>query len=245
MVYSNKFIAVIKCRGKILREFSSNTVRLPFGSDYSILLKNKETCKALVDITIDGKDVLDGNSLILGSNTSMELKGFMKNSIVKNKFRFINKTKEISNYRGDFLEDGLIEIKYRFEKEPTSFLWSTLDYTYPRTTWISSDDTVYTNYCSTDYSSVPLCKSSLSDSGITVPGKVTEQEFTVGSIGEVEMVSHNIIIQLKGEIKSKSKIKRKRITKPITIKTKIKCNTCGRRWKSSLKYCGNCSTYLH
>jgi len=239
MVYSKKFIAVIKHKGKILREFSDNTVKLPFGSDYSILLKNKEVCKALVDITIDGKDVLDGNSLILEANTSIELKGFMKNSTVKNKFRFINKTKEISNYRGDFIEDGLIEIKYRFEKQPTNTLWSTVDYTYPRTTWSSRDTVFSANYCS----SKPLCKSSLDTAGITVPGEVTRQEFVKGSIGEIEVASHNIIIQLKGEITSK--IKRKRVTKPVMVKTKIKCSTCGRRWKSNLKYCGNCSTYLH
>ena len=239
MVYSKKFIAVIKHKGKILREFSNNTVKLPFGSDYSILLKNKEVCKALVNIMIDGRDVLDGNSLILEPNTSMELKGFIKNFTVKNKFRFINKTKEISSYRGDFIEDGLIEIKYRFEQQPSHTLWSTVDYTYPRTTWNSRDTILGHNYCS----SKSLSNCSLDTSGITVKGELTDQEFATGSIGEIEAASHCIIIQLKGEFVSK--IKRKRITKPITVKTKIKCPTCGRRWKSHLKYCGNCSTYLH
>jgi len=236
MVYSNKFIAVIKHKGKIMREFGGNTVRLPFGSDYSLLLKNKDFSKALVEVTIDGKDVLDGNSLILEANTSTELKGFMKGSSVKNKFRFINKTKEISDYRGDFIEDGLVEIKYRFEKQPVPALWQDITYVYPM-------NSTYT-MSSINYSSCDIeCKSSLNDSGITVPGRETTQNFIVGSIGSLEDIEHNIIIQLKGKIKSKAK--RSRIIKPITVKTKIKCNTCGRRWKSHLKYCGNCSTYLH
>ena len=116
MVYSNKFIAVIKHKGKVLREFSDSTVQIPFGADYSILLKNKDTRKALVEVKVDGKDVLDGNSIIVGPNETTELKGFMKGSTVKNKFRFIKKTEEISNYRGDFLEDGLVEVTYRFER---------------------------------------------------------------------------------------------------------------------------------
>jgi len=170
----------------------------------------------------------------------------MKNSTVRNKFRFINKTKEISNYRGDFLEDGLIEIKYRFEKQSnyiTPILWDSLDYADISTTQHTFNHTVCdTKFC---YSEPMATNSVANDLGITVPGKTTRQYFAEGCIGEMELTSHNIIIQLKGKLKSKIKTKRKRITRPITVKTKVKCNTCGRRWKSHMKYCGNCSTYLH
>jgi hypothetical protein len=40
MMYHKKFIAVIKNQGNILRD-GGGLVRLPFGSTYSILLKNK------------------------------------------------------------------------------------------------------------------------------------------------------------------------------------------------------------
>ena len=39
MMYHKKLVASIRTNGKILREFK-DTVYLPFGSEYSILLKN-------------------------------------------------------------------------------------------------------------------------------------------------------------------------------------------------------------
>lgn len=249
MVYNNSLIAVIKNRGKVLREFQGNVVRLPFGSDYSIYIKNKDTVrKALVSIKVDGQDVLDGNKLIVSPKSSTELKGFMRNSTVKNKFRFIEKTKEISNYRGNFVEDGLVEVTYRFEECPeitwiTPTYWETLG-----SKW--HDDTIHT-FCSStntvDLDTQMRACCNISDSGITVPGAETCQDFTVGSIGNLEIDECNIIIHLKGELVVKNKRRRlkKRVSRPITVKTKLQCSTCGRRWRSSMKYCGNCSTYLY
>lgn len=242
MVYNNRFIAVIKCKGKVLCEFSDTTVRLPFGSDYSILLKNKSNGSALVNVKVDGKDVLDNNSIIVASGKTTELKGFMKDSKVKNKFRFINKTKEISNYRGDFIEDGLVEITYRFEKyvptvckKPTRYHVD--DMSMRKNVYGSCPNTISTTYCSANQ------VSDTSDQGITVPGRETNQNFVTGYIGDLEAFEHCIIIQLKGKIKSKTK--RKLVKRPVITKTKLRCPTCGRRWKSSMTYCGSCSTYLH
>lgn len=39
MVYSNQLVAAVKCKGKIMREKKGN-IFLPFGSEYSILIKN-------------------------------------------------------------------------------------------------------------------------------------------------------------------------------------------------------------
>jgi hypothetical protein len=115
MVYSAGFVSVIKVNGKILRE-NKDKIFLPFNSEYSLLLKNLESRKSLIKITIDGQDVLDGNSLILNPNSEMELEGFMKGMIAKNKFKFIKKTQQISDYRGDRVDDGIIRIEYWFEQ---------------------------------------------------------------------------------------------------------------------------------
>lgn len=258
MVYNSNLIVVLKNKGKVLREFQGNIVRLPFGSDYSIYLKNKDmTRKALVDIKVDGQDVLDNNSIIVGPNSVTELKGFMKGSAVKNKFRFIEKTEEISNYRGDFVEDGLIEVVYKFERytdwttpirwvEPSRF--DVYGSTPKARSGLGMNNVFYSsdatgqNFARTDV--INCCTNDL---GITVPGAETRQDFVVGNIGSLESLTHNIIIHLKGEfiIKNKKRKLKKRIKRPITVKTKIRCATCGRRWKSNMKYCGNCSTYLH
>ena len=39
MTYQEKLVAVVKCRGKILREHGE-FVTIPFGEEYTILLKN-------------------------------------------------------------------------------------------------------------------------------------------------------------------------------------------------------------
>lgn len=116
MTYKDNFVAVVKHNGKILRE-RNDFVSLPFGSEYSILLKNLEDRKAVVRISVDGDDVLDGNSIIIHPNSKSELKGFMKGSKVTNRFKFIQKTEEIAGYRGDRIDDGIIRIEFKFEKK--------------------------------------------------------------------------------------------------------------------------------
>jgi hypothetical protein len=249
-MYKNKFIVVIKNKGKVLREFSGNVVKLPFGSDYSIALKNKNSVKVLVEVFVDGKDVLDGNSIIVDSNQTTELKGFMRGSTVKNKFRFIEKTDEISKFRGDLIEDGLIEVKYSFEKPVFRNSW--VSYHAPLTEYYGGSTDMFgppssyqvSSYVPSRSYQVRSCARDVNESGITVPGVETRQDFQEGIIG-VTGLQTSIIINLKGETKSTSKTKRKRVKRPITVKAKICCPTCGRRWKSSMKYCGNCSTYLH
>jgi len=76
------------------------------------------------------------------------------------------------------------------------------------------------------------------DEGITVKGSQINQQFRYASIGDLEEPKA-IIIQLKGMTDSG-----KTIEKPITVKTKLTCKTCGTKSKSSNKFCGNCGTFL-
>ncbi len=69
MVYHNQLIAVIKANGKILRELSNNTFKLPFNTEYSIKFKNLNSRDALIKVSIDGENVLD-NSEIHSENRS-------------------------------------------------------------------------------------------------------------------------------------------------------------------------------
>ena len=96
MTYKNNFIAELKSNGQILR-IRDGFVTLPFGSEYSLYLKNLDSRKASVTIQIDGEDVLDGNSLIIRPNEQTELEGFLRNAIAKNKFKFIKKSGAIKH----------------------------------------------------------------------------------------------------------------------------------------------------
>lgn len=258
-MYKNNFVAVIKHKGKILRE-AGGEVSLPFGSQYSILLKNENSRQALVSIEVDGEDVLAGKSLIIDENSSQEIKGFMRDMSVTNRFKFIHKTKEISVYRGNKLEDGLVTIRYTFEKEktqpitiinkrtcpnpdpypitwpcyPDKYTYSCIDYTYR----VPIGDVSCSNNSNAVLGSVTKLQNYLED-GITVKGSKINQQYQYGNIGELENQSYVIVLQLKGQTKHK-----KNIIKPVTVKTKLRCSTCGRRSNSSSKFCYNCGTYL-
>jgi len=115
-MYQEKMVVCLKNNGKILRE-KEGIIQIPFGSEYSIYIKNMESRKAKIKISIDGVDVLNGQSLLINPNDTTELEGFLNDCIAKNKFKFIPKTKEISEYRGDKIDDGLIRIEFWYEKK--------------------------------------------------------------------------------------------------------------------------------
>lgn len=252
-MYKNNFVAVIKCNGKILRERDGGNVYLPFGSEYSILLKNKSAVQALVDIEVDGKNVLKEHKLIVSGNETKEIKGFMRSMSKTNRFKFINKTKEIQRHRGDRIDDGLVRITYQFEKQvecepywyPSVYINTTEpicpicppklrgsgDFTY-----IDSNTATAVFSCNAvqGKSSAPL-----EDEGITVKGDKITQNYHYGDVGTLESSIHTIVLHLKGLTAKRCVVK-----KPITVKTKFKCETCGRKNRSTNKFCYNCGTYL-
>lgn len=115
MMYSNKLVASLKANGKILREFK-DTVYIPFGSEYSFLLKNLNTTRALVNVFIDGEDMTPGG-LVLNAGQEVDLERSIKNGNLMegNKFKFIERTGAVEQHRGIKLEDGIVRIEYQFE----------------------------------------------------------------------------------------------------------------------------------
>lgn len=116
MTYKNRFAAVIKVKGRHVAEESGGVFRVPFGSSYSIFMKNMDTRKALVYATIDGEDVLNGNALVIDANSTQELGGYMRGQIEKFDFKFMRKTADVSEHRGDRIDDGIIRIEFAFEE---------------------------------------------------------------------------------------------------------------------------------
>jgi hypothetical protein len=116
MMYQNKLVASLKANGKILREFK-DTVYIPFGSEYSFLLKNLNTTRALVNVFIDGENVIEGG-LVLNAGQEVDLERYVKNGNLNagNKFKFIERTSAIEDGpRGVKLEDGLVRIEFQYE----------------------------------------------------------------------------------------------------------------------------------
>lgn len=287
MTYKDNFVVEVKYQGKILR-VKDGAVYLPFGSEYSILLKNLNSRKASVKIHVDGQDVLDYSSLILEPNSSTELEGFLSGTVARNKFKFIKKTEEIQKHRGDKIDDGMIRVEFAFEKPKPKirqiiterhehhhhhydyYHWwprrfrctyesdgtgvkygSGIEYTSNNSGEKSEDasgdvlrsmnsEPVSAFACNVamDSLGVESLGKPLDDEGITVKGSECYQSFRYGSVGELEQ-SQVIIINLKGLANSGSTIE-----KPVTVKDKLTCSTCGTKSKSSFKFCPTCGTHL-
>jgi len=115
-MFKDNFVVALKVNGKVLRE-GEDSVKVPFNTEYSIFLKNLESKKAVVKIFVDGEDVLDGKKLIVHPNSDLELEGYFKDTAAKNKFKFIEKTKQIEDFRGNRIDDSLIRVEFWFEKD--------------------------------------------------------------------------------------------------------------------------------
>jgi hypothetical protein len=116
-MYSNKLVCSVKVNNKILREKTTNnesTVYVPFGSEYSLLLKNLGGRNAVVNIEIDGRKVTKGGFYINAGQTA-EIERFVDSLTEGRRFKFIEKTDEISEFRGDKIDDGMIRVTWQFE----------------------------------------------------------------------------------------------------------------------------------
>ena len=115
-MYNQKLVASIKVKGKILREFK-DTVYIPFASEYSVLLKNLNTVRAVVNVFVDGENAVPGG-LVIDPGRSVDLERWIKNGNLSegNRFKFIERTAQIEDGpRGIKEEDGLIRVEYQFE----------------------------------------------------------------------------------------------------------------------------------
>jgi hypothetical protein len=93
---------------------------VPFGQEYSFLLKNLHTQRAVVNIFIDGENVVEGG-LVIDAGREVNLERYIKNNNLTegNRFKFIERTAAIEDGpRGIKLEDGLIRIEFQYEKPP-------------------------------------------------------------------------------------------------------------------------------
>lgn len=113
MTYKKNFVVAVKVNGKILRE-SNDRVELPFGSEYSILLKNLDSVRMQARIFIDGEDA--SGWLVLQPSSSVDVERFVKEMDRGNRFKFIELTERIEKHRGIKADDGLIRVEFRREK---------------------------------------------------------------------------------------------------------------------------------
>jgi hypothetical protein len=73
MVYSNKFVMCVLYQGTPQEELANGVVKLPFGAEYSLRFRNKNSRRAVVKIYIDGENV-SGGGYIIPANDHIDIK---------------------------------------------------------------------------------------------------------------------------------------------------------------------------
>lgn len=267
MMYGNKLAAAIKVNGKVLREFK-DTVYIPFGSEYTILVKNLNTVRAVVNVFIDGDNIVPGG-LVLNAGQEVDLERAIRNGNLRegNRFKFIERTENIENGpRGIKLEDGLIRIEHQFEQpRPVIDMTRTWGGVYAsgadtsynvngvmRRVDLSAGESMKASAASATNVTLQSMGISAStnahdgsatmdwcDTGITVPGSKSNQTFQTTTVGLLESSTHSMVIRLLGDLGDN-----KPVTKPVTVKHKPKCITCGKQNKAHARYCVECGTAL-
>ncbi len=271
MMYQSKLVASLKANGKILREFK-DTVYIPFGSEYSFLLKNLHTQRAVVNIYIDGENVVEGG-LVINAGQEVNLERYIKNGNLTegNRFKFIERTQAVEDGpRGVKLEDGLVRIEFQYEKPYVPPQWS-------NTSWISASGSgmTPTSYNvggilrSVDWSkngevtaqaATAMVNSYCADNGIINKSELHDGMATMDSYNDVgitvpgsksdQKFSHTTMGAMETE-KHSMVIKllgetpdNKPVLKPVTVDRKPECVTCGKKNKAHAKFCSECGTAL-
>lgn len=249
MMYHQKMAVAIKTQGRVLRE-NKDVVLIPFSSEYSILLKNLNTVRAVVNVYIDGENVVPGG-LVLNAGQEVNLERSIKNGNLSegNKFKFIERTGAVEQHRGIKLEDGLVRVEYQFEHvyRPSVLdsAWNAKMYGSPTTgsphilRGLSTSTAEYSATVMTNNMTVASASFAPNDVGITVPGSKSDQKFQTASWFPTEVEKHTIVLKLLGETANNTPV-----VKPVTVKHKPKCVTCGKQNKATAKFCNECGTAL-
>lgn len=263
-MYSNKLAVAVKSNRKVLREFK-DTVFLPFGAEYSLLIKNLNSVRALVHINIDGQN-MSRDGIVVDANSEIELERMLKENLDQgNRFKFIERNDAVEQHRGVKLEDGIIRIEYQFE-DIVRYRAPILTYTaHPDPYWLNniyvgtSTQTSYTTssvlrHAASNQITASAAKGfeghpgvacndfveqGYNDAGITVPGSVSNQKFSQVSSFRLLPEKHVMVFKLLGETADNLPIR-----KPVTVKAKPKCVTCGKQNKAHAKFCNHCGTAL-
>jgi hypothetical protein len=178
-MFKENLIVAIKADKKVLREIK-DTAYIPFGKEYSILIKNMDSRRAQVRIWIDGTDATEDSFLVVNGNTEVEIERFIKKGNLKegNKFKFIERTANIEKHRGSKLDDGFIRVEFQFEKTyPSLSTWH-----HGHTLLTNTYDNGYCGSMTTLTNSTPAYKGSAMRSMNAGPTMATASAATANTI---------------------------------------------------------------
>lgn len=265
--------AAIRINGKTLKE-QDGIVALPFGSEYSVFIKNVNSVKAKAKVSIDGEDVTDG-WVVIEPNSSINLERYIRNGNLSkgNKFKFIERTDKIEENRGVKVDDGIVRVEFKFAKKIIDSpevrrypVYEPYYVPFPKPYWVPYPNWNYypTLTCSTSNINNSYSAQSLSNSANsgnqnqaqnmmrctgTSLSRCADNGITVaGSESQQQFVS---VSDFNTEstshvivLKLKGFIGSQKVESPIMKTEKTKCSTCGTFGKPNAKFCSECGTSL-
>lgn len=271
-MYHNKMAAAIKVNGRVVRD-NDETAYIPFGAEYSIFIKNLNSVRALISISVDGTDATGGTRLIVEPNSSVELERFIENGNLNAglRFKFIERSEKIENGpRGVKVDDGLIRISYEFERVQPPILVSYTPYRYnlSRTfdtnvygsnatstaTYSADDVTRGASLCSTasitsaNTSTSPLRSAEASTVGSNAVPQNTAGITVGGSVSDQKFSVGSWFptdgVEHVMVLRLLGEVEGRVVTQPVLARTKVDCPTCGTKNKVGTKFCSECGTGL-
>ena len=260
MMYNNLFAAAIMVDNKVLNE-SKGVYYLPFGTEYSIYLKNLNSIRASVNMTIDGESITQNKRILIEPNSACILERYIDKPIC---FKFIEKTNSIREYRGNRIDDGIIRIGFQFAVKQEVPYVIPYPYQWPSdasVTWTANNSNadvdrymhtppkyIYQTWCKSgahDGGVVPQSMTNKSVAldeccdGITVGGSDSTQRITTVTCRDVFGDENIIVLQLKGFSDNNDRINTIEFSK-----NKRRCETCGKVNKIQAKFCQECGSRL-
>jgi hypothetical protein len=113
-MYNSGFVVSTKINGRTVEEKDGKVV-IPFDSEYSLMLKNRNDRKAVARVYIDGEEATEKGRLILDANASINLERFIDDMDKGRKFKFVPISDRRVNDKGDS-EKGFIEVRFQLVK---------------------------------------------------------------------------------------------------------------------------------
>jgi hypothetical protein len=256
MSYSNNFVVCVLVDGKVLEERADGVVPIPFGSEYTIRLRNKNSRKAVAKVFIDNEDKTNGGSVVVNANDYVDLERSTLDSD-NQKFKFVKSDSPQAADAGkspdkDF--NGVIRIEWKLEVEQPKVQKEYVPYPvpWPQPIWPRRPypwhlperyGIVKERYGIIDTSSSPMSfcsnrtrslKSSDLSEGCTVQGSQSTQTFRNVHI-KLESTTTVMQLVLRGY----------NIERPAEVLAEGKyCTECGAKAAKRAKFCANCGKVL-
>lgn len=121
MTYSNKFVLSILADGNVIKEKANGDVLIPFNTEYSIRLRNKNNRKCAVQLFVDGEEATTAGKIIIPAHDSVDLERWLHDNHKGKKFKFVDlqstEAQDFGKDQSDVYGNGIIEARFFLEKE--------------------------------------------------------------------------------------------------------------------------------